>query len=534
MNNAIFDYEDFSSQNIAIWLAYNKNILSIISDPNQKYTLEDRINARLLKTQIQKEISKWENEKQQNTKPSIYSSLIYNAIKKVIGSNFLTIPEKKDLICQRLNSVLQLSSFAIQSLTSGNLGDIERSLKLLESTEEYYDNELTQFAYDHHVKDRCPDFETLIQDASVSIVSLKNYFTNKLLINASQSSPVLGREKYAKTLSDYTDSSLTPEELASMAVKEIDLVKSLMVETAKEYLTGQYPKGAFPKSNEDLIKLALDDMEKDAPVSSEDYLNFWQELSDKAVDFIAKNKIATLPKNESLRIMTAPESAGPAARIGWVSSAPPFAANPMTTLYFPSIPDTLPSKEQEEFWASFNKPFNRMIVIHELFPGHYMQFKISRETPHPIRLIFPYGVYAEGWATFCEKVVLDAGWEKENKLTLLAHLRKRLENANRAYTSVQSHCNSWSKEKVINFSIETSLLAPQFAKSLWGRLMNSPMQMTSYFLGGNQFRELLINEQNRLGAKFQLKEFMDTIMKAGPIPIDEFNNIFIQSSKPKE
>jgi uncharacterized protein (DUF885 family) len=202
----------------------------------------------------------------------------------------------------------------------------------------------------------------------------------------------------------------------------------------------------------------------------------------------------------------------------------------MTTLYLPSIPEDLPKQEQIEFWASFNKPFNRMIAIHELYPGHYMQLKISRETPHPIRLLFPYGIYTEGWATFTEKVLLDAGWEKENHLTLLAHLRKRLENANRSYTSMQVHCNGWNQEQVLEFSIETALLAPQFAKSLWGRIMNSPMQLTSYFLGGAEFRKLWLSEKERLGSKFDLKFFMDTIMKTGPIPINEFYRIFSNSS----
>jgi len=160
-----------------------------------------------------------------------------------------------------------------------------------------------------------------------------------------------------------------------------------------------------------------------------------------------------------------------------------------------------------------------------------MQIKISRETPHPIRLLFPYAVYFEGWATFTERVLLDAGWEKDNPLTFLAHLRKRLENANRAYTSMQVHCNDWTVEQVMDFSTETSLLAPQFAKSLWGRIMRSPMQLTSYFLGGQQFTELLAAEKKRMGEQFDLKDFMDTIMQIGPIPIDEFAGIFKERDK---
>jgi uncharacterized protein (DUF885 family) len=154
-----------------------------------------------------------------------------------------------------------------------------------------------------------------------------------------------------------------------------------------------------------------------------------------------------------------------------------------------------------------------------------MQIKVSRETAHPARLLFPFAPYFEGWATFTERVCLDAGWEKERPLTMLAHLRKRLENANRAYTSVQVHCHDWNEEKVMQFSTETSLLAPQFAKSLWGRLMSSPMQLTSYFWGGKQFTALLESEKERLGRRFVLKDFMDTVMKAGPIPIDMFDQV---------
>lgn len=158
-----------------------------------------------------------------------------------------------------------------------------------------------------------------------------------------------------------------------------------------------------------------------------------------------------------------------------------------------------------------------------------MQLRISRETPHPIRLLFPFGIYIEGWATFCERVALDEGWDAGNEMTMLAHLRKRIENANRAYTSVMVHTKGWTQEQVMDFSTSTSMVAPQFARSLWFRLMLSPMQLTSYFLGGAQFNELLQFEKARLGERFNLKLFMDTIMKAGPIPIDEFYSLFAET-----
>lgn len=518
MRPSVFQYEDRSETTILQWLAFNKDIVSELSKPAANI---DPIDGRLLRVQAQSEVYQWGSLSEHTNSLRLYSRLISNAVPSIFKTDYLLANEKAKLLCHRYTAIAQLSLAARANLKKVSKSDLEKGLDDLSKTQEYLQKEPNTDAL---LKD-CADHDRNLAKALKSIESLQEYATT-LLKNAESSESILGQEEYERRLKLYTDSELTSTKLAEMALEEIQTAKSLMAEVSKKYITVTYPDQTLPKNDSETINMALVDMEKDAPINSVDYLQFWQELADTAVEFIKEKGIATLPKNHTLRIQTAPESAGAAARIGWVASAPPFDPNPMTTLNLPSIPETLTKQEQIDFWASFNKPFNRMIVIHELFPGHYMQLKISRESPHPIRLLFPYGIYIEGWATFTEKVLLDAGWEANNHLTLLAHLRKRLENANRSYTSVQVHCNRWNQDQVQKFSTETSLLAPQFAKSLWGRIMNSPLQLTSYYLGGAQFTQLQKTEKQRLGDKFNLKLFMDTVMKAGPIPIDEFYDIF--------
>lgn len=529
MHSSIYNYEDFSLSKVEQWLNFNISSLAKLSDAKSSYVSTNSIDARLLKVQAQSEIDKWQKEAPHFNSLSLYASPISSALDQVLNAEFLIVPEKNQLLCDRLKSIQTLSLAAQTNLKQVGKAEAERSLRGLERIEKYLKEGLQEKIKTEGLKPACADFEKEANNAAKQIRALINHVNSQLLPEATESSPIVGREEYARLLRLYTDSDLTPEQLSKMALDEIQLVRKLIGEVSGEYLKEQYPSKPLPTDYYDLTRAALGDMEKDAPINAADYLQFWNELAEAAIQFIEDHKIATLPKNNTLLIKTAPESAGPAARIGWVSSAPPFDPNPITTLFLPSIPETLPKQEQIDFWASFNKPFNRMIVIHELLPGHYMQMKISRETAHPVRLLFPYGTYTEGWATFTERVLLDAGWEKENKLTLLAHLRKRIENANRAYTSVQVHTNGWTQEQVMEFSTNTSLVAPQFAKSLWGRLMSSPMQLTSYFLGGAQFTALLAAEKERLGSQFNLTLFMDTIMKAGPIPIEEFNNIFSQT-----
>ena len=523
MRSAVYHYEDFSNQKVMKWLDFNQQSLRKLSSENMAI---DPIDARLLRVQAQSEVDKWKTLSVHTSSLRHYSRHLSNAIAPIFKADYLLNPEKSKLVCHRLTAMEKLAVAGQSNLIKITQNDLDKGVEDLSKTLEFLKNGLMEARKTNGLSIQCQGFDQKLSKAVQSIEDLRKFATSTLQKNVEHSTTVLGRPEYDRRLKLYTDSNLTASELAEMALQEITVVKGLMMEVSKKYISTTYPDRSPLKNDAENIVIALADMEKDAPLNSADYLKFWQQLADDAVTFIKEKDIATLPINETLRIQTAPESAGPAARIGWVASAPPFEPNPMTTLNLPSIPETLPEQEQIDFWASFNKPFNRMIVIHELFPGHYMQNKISRESPHPIRLLFPYGIYSEGWATFTEKVLLDAGWEAGNHLTLLAHLRKRLENANRSYTSVQVHCNDWNQDQVLKFSTETALLAPQFAKSLWGRIMRSPMQLTSYYLGGAQFTQLFETEKERLGDQFHLRLFMDTVMKAGPIPIDEFYGIF--------
>ena len=517
LHDAIFHYEDWSKSAVDAWIKFNIEYDTKISQYSPE-NVSERINMRLIRIQISKELDKWLHDAPHEQSLSAYAKLIAQGGKSILSQDFLDPSEQQYMLLDRLDAVRQLCHSARTLLITDNKKEIESGIADLRKSVVYY----SDLPKDHRfVNVSAAVLEDACEQTNLAITELIEWAEESLLPKAIQRDAILGAEMYARKWAIYSDADLSPDSLASLARMEIEVVKQLMYAVAKTHWKGKYGLD-LPASEEKILARALADMESDVTSNAEEYTIFWNELADSLIEFLQEKEIATVPDNQTLSIKSAPESAGPAARIGWVSSAPPFAPNPWTTLYLPSIPDTVAESEQIAFWASFNKPFNRMIAIHELFPGHYMQIKVSRETPHTTRLLFPYGPYFEGWATFTEKIVLDAGWDADQPLTMLAHLRKRLENANRAYTSVMVHCHGWDRNQVLKFSTEVALLAPQFAQSLWGRLMRGPMQMTSYFYGGKLFHELYQREQEMLGDEFVLKEFMNRIMRAGPIPVDAF------------
>ncbi len=525
--SSLFYFEDFTQPNIENWLKTNEAVFEKITKNESNLVSEDRIDARLLKTQISSEIDKWEKDVPHKNSLSLYANHIAQAVDDVVESALLMPGERYRILVDRLGGVDKMCDAAIRQIEDESPKNVARDVRALETSAGFYKDRLPEMAKAWTLPEDLDGFVEKCRNTSLKIQDLISHVKDNLMPNLTKAdSVILGKEEFARRLKRYTDSDLTPDELVKLSFQEIQSVRDLIAQACAEYMREAYPAERVPEDFDELVNRVFGAMEKNHPYSQQEYLGLWEDLAKRAEIFIREKKLATLPENQTLSIRLAPESSGAMARIGWVSPAPPFHPNPWTTIFLPTIPDSHPQKERKDFWRSFNNHFTAFIVIHELFPGHYIQSKINRENPHPVRILFPYGLYSEGWATLCERVALDAGWDNDNKLTYLAHLRKRIENANRAYASVQAHCYGWDRERVNEFSVNTSLLAPQFAKSLWGRLMSSPMQITSYFLGTQKFTELYKNEKKRLGDKFRNIDFMDTVVRAGPIPLDEFPEIF--------
>ena len=518
--DAIKGFEDLSSSAIAAWVEYNQVTLRRLEALSGLPT-DDLIDRRLLLTQIRTELDRWQVDKPHERSLKLYSDLISNGLSSILESSLLSNDEKRRFLLLRLQQIESLSRSAKSNVRNGRQSETSEALAELEESARYIETDLPRAAGNWFDEASASVFHESCTQAAQAISDLTDHGRKLLTDLTLPDEPILGQETYARKLAIYTDSDLTPEQLGEIALWEIENSRKALRVMAAAYWREIDPQTPVPTDFESLVGRAFADLEANRPLAEHEYLLELRRYGREVEDFVRDHEIATVPEHQTLSIELAPESSGPMARIGYVSSAPAFDPNPWTTWYLATIPDSHPEPERIDFWRSFNYSFKRFIVIHELFPGHYMQLKILRENPHRVRILFPYRPFIEGWATFTERIVLDAGYAEGDWLTRFAQLRKRLENANRAYMSVQVHCNGWTEEQVTDFSIETSLLAPQFAASLWGRLMSSPMQIITYMLVGLELREIYEMERERLGDDFKTRTFMDTILRTGPVPSDE-------------
>ena len=127
-------------------MAFNKKTLADISQQESTLALQDRIDARLLRIQIQSEIDKWENETPHKNSPALYSRSISQAIRGVLTSELLMPGEKVRIILSRLNAVNKMCTSAVRQLETGSPNSIARSLKALEESARFYASKLPDLA----------------------------------------------------------------------------------------------------------------------------------------------------------------------------------------------------------------------------------------------------------------------------------------------------------------------------------------------------------------------------------------------------
>ncbi len=277
------------------------------------------------------------------------------------------------------------------------------------------------------------------------------------------------------------------------------------------------PGQEAPAKDRELLAALFDRVARDHAADTDEFLEDYRTLVAESVAFVRERDVMTLPEPLTLIIDRSPPFFV-GQSVGGVYAAGPFAdADSKTLLFLPTPRPDASAEELEGFFRDFNHHFNVMITPHEIIPGHYLQLKLAARHPRKVRALFGDGVYIEGWGTFCERLMLDLGWG--GPLDRLAHLKKQLENIARTIVDIRVHTQGMTRDEVLAFVRDEALQDEQFAANMWRRSITSAPQLTSYFQGYEQVMSLYEEVQRSRGPDFDLKEFLDGMMRMGPIPV---------------
>ena len=176
------------------------------------------------------------------------------------------------------------------------------------------------------------------------------------------------------------------------------------------------------------------------------------------------------------------------------------------------------------------------LAYHEGVPGHHWQISTAQElTGVPqFRKVIPFTAYAEGWALYCEWLAKQAGWYNDNPFGDLGRLRDELFRAVRLVVDTGIHAKHWTREQAIAYMREKTGMGEKDVKAEIERYIVMPGQACAYKVGMLKIQELRTRAQQELGEKFDQREFHDTVLHNGALPLEileEQVNLYIRKKK---
>ncbi|MGH7640773.1 MAG: DUF885 family protein, partial [Candidatus Dormibacteria bacterium] len=115
----------------------------------------------------------------------------------------------------------------------------------------------------------------------------------------------------------------------------------------------------------------------------------------------------------------------------WVSAAyegvGPLETRPLPALYYVTTPQPGWSQEETQEWLRYlNRATLKNTSVHEVYPGHHVQFLYSLAIPSQIRRCFWSPGFGEGWAHYAELLMVERGLAQGDPALQLAQIEDAL------------------------------------------------------------------------------------------------------------
>ena len=246
--------------------------------------------------------------------------------------------------------------------------------------------------------------------------------------------------------------------------------------------------------------------------------------------YVIAHHIATIPSDVLPMVRETPPYMR-ATTFASMDSPGPFEKSPEAFFYV-TLPDpSWPDAKKEQLLAFYSPPTISDTSVHEVFPGHYVQFLNNRHNPDIVRLIYGSGADIEGWAFYCEQMMLDEGLHDGDAKYRLAQLQMALMRACRYLVGIRMHTQGMTVDQAAKFFEDNAYQTPHNAMVEALRGTGDPGYLR-YQLGKLMILKLREDVRKQQGAAFDLGKFHDAFLKQGAVPIKLIRRSMLGSDGP--
>lgn len=452
------------------------------------------IEARMYEHEV---IRSWERS------PQLYSDLIGSSIAGQALFAYAPEPERARRVVSKLRQVPRLVQAARDNVKECPGIFVKVGLETWRGALKFIENDLPRAFSgldDLHILGDLADTST---EAAASIKSYIDYLENELAPRA-KASFRLGRERFEEKLKLDEGVTLNADRLLAIAMRELAAVQEEFRIVAGR-LNGGDPLDTWRRAKEQhpepgrLLAVAESQI---------------QELE----SFLRSEDIVSLPDSEPVVVAPSPDFYRWAFASMWTPG--PFESKPSRAYYYLTDADRAwPSDRQKEHMRDFNIPTLWNISIHEVYPGHFLHFRHLRKVESKVRksTLFAPVSFVEGWAHYCEQMMIEAGFRRGDTTIKLGQLAEALVRLARFIVAIRLHCEDLSVEQGMRFFRDEAFLEEATARREAERGTFDPGYLL-YSVGKLMLLKLRRDFKEQQGGKYSLRAFHDALLSQGNAP----------------
>jgi uncharacterized protein (DUF885 family) len=518
--------EDYShaqiERQIAALKQYETRVAAVDAASLDEMTRGDRdlvlnyIHSTLLTLET---IRPWEKN------PDNYSSGITNSAFAIMERKFAPPAARLRALIARETQMPGALAAARENLKNPPKIYTEIAIEQLPGTIDFFKTDLPKAFID--VDDAALKQEFAKSNGAV-IKALQDYaaWLKKDVLPKSHGDFKLGADTYAKKLKYDEMVEIPLAKLVEIDMTNLHANQALFAKVAKELEPNKTPLQV-------LAELGADHPDP------KKLLDSFRDTFDGLTKFIDEKQIITIPSPVRPILEETPPFMR-ATTFASMDTPGPYETNAKEAYFNITLPEAgWDKKHVDEFMAQFSYPVITVVAAHEAYPGHYVQFLWMQQIHDRVRKLLGANTNVEGWAHYCEQMMLDAGLAqslfpndaRQQKLLRLGQLQDALLRNARFIVGIKLHTGEFTFDQAVDFFVKEGYQSHAVGTVETKRGTGDPTYLY-YTLGKLEILKLRADMEAKLGKDFSLKHFHDDFMQQGFAPIKIVRHAMLKDDSP--
>ena len=500
--------EDLSAAN------FTRRIATLHSLQNQldsirsaSLALDDSIDAAMIDGAIKSELQDEVELANWKKNPMPYVGLPGNAVDLLMKRNFAAPAERLKSVTARLRGVPAVLNEMRENVVNPPREFTDLASRIAGGSVGFFKGDVATWAKGAAGNDSAALREfTQVNDSVVTAMQSAADWLKVTLLPKSHGKFAIGAKAFADKLRYDEMVDVPLPTLLAKGEAQLDKDYKAFVTTAQDVAPGKTPAEAMAT------------LELDHPTAA-DLIPSARSTVEGLRQFLIDHNIVDIPSPVRPIVAETP----PYARSGGFASMDTpgaYETKAAEAFYYVTPPEKdWDAKHVEEHLRLFNKSVMNIITVHEVFPGHFLQFVYAPQFPTKTRKLLGAASNAEGWAHYGEQMMVEEGFGNHDPKTRLAQLSEALLRDCRWVVGMKEHTQGMSVQQgATDYFTKKCFQQPANAYEEARRGAYNPTYLY-YTLGKLEIYKLRADYQKARGASYSLKEFHDAFVKQGAPPI---------------